>query len=287
MHSFSRRSVRFALAALVTFAVSSSVVGASSLDDGYSRRSFVERSFVVGRSDEFQRSFANSIGQLNSMGSKDLVTFLSDTVTFGYSPTGVELVVHRLKGSENTTRTAVIVGVVHGAEEEGRRVAEQLLTSSVPADLDLWVIPTLNPEGEAADSPKNSRGVNLNRNFPTAWEFGTHYSSGRYFGGPTAASEPETQAFMRLMYLVDPDFSVFYHAPWDEIDCDVEAAGEVCVDFAERVGLDVSFAARPGTMTDWMMSSGLGDSFVVEFGYDKISQQTIDVHVDAIFNLGL
>lgn len=64
------------------------------------------------------------------------------------------------------------------------------------------------------------------------------------------------------------------------------AAGEVCVDFAEPVGLDVSFAARPGTMTDWVMSSGLGDAFVVEFGYEKISQRTIDVHVDAIFSLG-
>ena len=57
--------------------------------------------------------------------------------------------------------------------------------------MDLWLIPTVNPDGDAHNTRYNAHRVDLNRNFPTSWvKQGT---GTRYYSGPKAASEPETR----------------------------------------------------------------------------------------------
>ena len=212
---------------------------------------------------------------------------------FGVSAEGRPLTVYTRAGSHRTTRTVLVVGVTHGQESEGLEVTERLMTAELPADLQLHIIHVLNPDGlavaqEVGEGPLGVRGAhtatgtNLNRNFPTNWETGTFFSSSKYYSGPSPASEVETQAFMALAEELRPDVSIWYHAPWDEIDCEVERAPS-CVKFAEMVDYEVHFAPRPGTATDWVMTAGLGESFVVEMGPTRFDDDTVyNKHVQAV-----
>lgn len=212
---------------------------------------------------------------------------------FGVSAEGRPLTVYTRSGSHRPTRTVLVVGVTHGQENEGLEVTERLMTAELPADLQLHIIHALNPDGlavaqELGEGPLGVRGAhtatgtNLNRNFPANWETGTFFSSRKYYSGTGPASEVETQAFMALAEELKPDVSIWYHAPWDEIDCEVERAPS-CVKFAEMVDYEVHFAARPGTATDWMMTAGLGESFVVEMGPTRFDDDAVyNKHVQAV-----
>lgn len=105
---------------------------------------------------------------------------------------------------------------------------------------EIWILPMVNPDGNhkvwTSNSMwrKNTRdgyGVDINRNYPFAWascggSSGSVYSD--TYRGPSAASEPETQAVMSLVSRVQPVISVSYHS-YSEIviypyGCDGERA---------------------------------------------------------------
>jgi protein MpaA len=60
----------------------------------------------------------------------------------------------------------LMVGCTHGDECAGVRIAERLRIGRPRPFLDLWILPSLNPDGRAAHTRQNARGVDLNRNFP-------------------------------------------------------------------------------------------------------------------------
>ncbi|PSM31444.1 M14 family zinc carboxypeptidase, partial [Haliangium sp. UPWRP_2] len=102
-------------------------------------------------------------------------------------------------------------------------------------ELCIFCVPQVNPDGvysvlhdlargdrkNARDNNDNHRvdeqdGVDLNRNYPFRW--GSLGESGSskdpksvYYRGPAAASEPETQAMMRLAEREHPTASISYH----------------------------------------------------------------------------
>ena len=213
---------------------------------------------------------------------------------FGHSADGRPLTVEQRSGAGTPQVTVLVIGVVHGQEDAGRRVLHHLRCLDVPAGVLLVIVPTLNPDGEVAaaeagagaydtDGVFNAHGVNLNRNFPSEWETGTYYSSGKYHSGPEAGSEPETQAFMRLAQAIRPDFTVSLHQPWDVIDA---APGvQSAVRYGELVGMNVDYEHRPGTLTGWMHEHGLGESFVVEFGVNDPMGVEAFAHAQAILTV--
>lgn len=99
----------------------------------------------------------------------------------------------------------MIVSGIHGYERITYPLAEAISRAARPSDLMLSIIPSANPDGWAANSRRNARGVDLNRNFPWRWSPSD--------GGPRAGSEPETQALMNTILAERPDLVVWIHQP--------------------------------------------------------------------------
>src|SRR5579862_6172345 len=109
-------------------------------------------------------------------------------------------------GNASGTRMLVF-GCIHGNETAGIAIADALERLS-PRDLDLWIVPEINPDGVAADTRQNAHGVDLNRNFPYRWQY---TSDPTYYSGPRPVSEPETRAAMRLVERIHPAVTITYH----------------------------------------------------------------------------
>ena len=100
----------------------------------------------------------------------------------------------------------LVVGSIHGNEQGGIPVA-RALERLHPHDLDLWIVPDLNPDGVAADTRHNGHGVDLNRNFPVGW----HPMSGFYASGPRPLSEREARIAHRLILQIHPRLTIWFH----------------------------------------------------------------------------
>jgi len=155
----------------------------------------------------------------------------------------------------------LVVGCIHGDECAGVRIARRLRSGRPRSFLDLWILPSLNPDGRAAHTRQNARGVDLNRNFPYRWRRGPR---GRYYPGRRPASERETRIAMRLIRRIEPDITIWFHQPLALVD----ASGDVTIErrYARLVGLPlVHLEGLHGTATSWQNHVlGRTDAFVVE-----------------------
>src|SRR4051794_25210937 len=73
------------------------------------------------------------------------------------------------RGDPGAPRRLLVFGMVHGNEPAGRAIARTLAATAPPPGLDVWVVQDLNPDGFAARTRQNGRGVDLNRNFSYRW----------------------------------------------------------------------------------------------------------------------
>lgn len=144
----------------------------------------------------------------------------------------------------------VVVGVIHGDEKLGLGVVDRLMTLPVPYGVDLWLVPTINPDGLAHSTRRNAHGVDENRNFPFHWVASTPGSAS--YGGPRVLSEPETLAFANLLVRLRPHTVVVFHSPLDAVDYS-EGADPAAVRYlAAQAGFPArSLGARPGELTGW------------------------------------
>ena len=102
----------------------------------------------------------------------------------------------------------LVVGCIHGDECAGMAVIAALRRTH-PRE-DLWLVPTVNPDGFVHRTRQNAHGVDLNRNFPAAWRpFGPPWSV--YAAGPRPWSEPETRLVRDLVARIHPRYTVWFH----------------------------------------------------------------------------
>ena len=104
------------------------------------------------------------------------------------------------------------VGAIHGNETAGIAIA-QALQRVAPRDLDLWIVPDLNPDGVAAGTRGNAHGVDLNRNFPWRWR----RMGGVYESGPRPLSEREARIAHALILRVRPRLTIWFHQHLDMV----------------------------------------------------------------------
>jgi murein endopeptidase len=106
----------------------------------------------------------------------------------------------------------LVVGCIHGSECAGRAVIRLLAHSPAPVNVDLWLVDNLNPDGFAAGTRQNARGVDLNRNFPSEWRpIGRRWSP--QYSGPRPLSEREARIAQQLILRVRPAITIWFHQP--------------------------------------------------------------------------
>ena len=112
----------------------------------------------------------------------------------------------------------LLVGVLHGDEKGSNPVLNRVRRdlSAKGSSADVWIIRTASPDGAKGSTRANSRGVDLNRNFPTSdWQ---RTPRGRNFSGFSAGSEPETRAIAGFISTYRPVLSVWFHQVGPMVD---------------------------------------------------------------------
>jgi murein peptide amidase A len=141
----------------------------------------------------------------------------------------------------------LVVGCIHGNETAGIAIARQLETMRPPPGVDLWIVPSLNPDGAAAGTRQNAHGVDLNRNFPWRWRD----LEGVFESGPHALSEPESRAAYRLILRLRPSLSIWFHQHLGVVD-DSQGSAALERRFARLTGLpSLPLLDLPGSVTNW------------------------------------
>jgi protein MpaA len=191
-------------------------------------------------------------------------------VVLGHSLEGRPIVAFEV-GDPGAASRELVVGCIHGDETAGMAIARRLERAS-PVGLDLWVVPTFNPDGAAARTRGNARGVDLNRNFPWRWRA----LRGAVYSGPRPLSEPESKIAYRLIRQLRPRVSIWFHQPLDVVD---ESGGATALErrFASGVGFPIARLPRePGSVVGWENHILPGaTAFVVELPDRRLSTAAI------------
>ncbi|MEX0846196.1 MAG: M14 family zinc carboxypeptidase [Ilumatobacteraceae bacterium] len=181
-------------------------------------------------------------------------------------------------------RVVLVIGVIHGDEAAGAQVVDRLEQLEVPAGVDLWLVPSMNPDGQSAVDRHNANQVDLNRNFPYRWGPIGVPGDGQYAGtGP--ASEPETQSMVAFIDEIRPDLVIWYHQDLFRIAPGTGRDGVIRARYAELVGLPVvsiTGGTYTGVAATWARQSiDPGVAFIVELG-PTLSDAEADVHARAV-----
>jgi protein MpaA len=173
------------------------------------------------------------------------------------SPVRRELVGRSVRGrpiyayqlGQSGLRPVLVVGCTDGDEPAGIAVATALRRLQPPAGVDLWLLPTINPDGLVADTTGNAHGVDLSRNFPYAWQ---HLGgSGHFNSGPKPLSEPESRALHRFLLRLKPRLAIWFHQPLASVD-DSQGSRRLERIFGRLVGLPLRrLTDYPGSITNW------------------------------------
>jgi protein MpaA len=188
-----------------------------------------------------------------------------ETRMLGTSVKGRPIYAYRV-GDPDAKVTAVAMSTMHGNEPHTRQILAAIRDGRKVRALDLWLIPTMNPDGLARGSRKNAHGVDLNRNVPFAWAD----LDGSYESGPGPASEPETRAVMRFFKQVRPRYVVSFHQPLYGVDTSTRSTRRFAIRLARGLDLPrkslVCGGVCHGTFTMWFNHRFAGKAVTVEYG---------------------
>jgi murein peptide amidase A len=188
-------------------------------------------------------------------------------------------------GDPNATKTALVVGNVHGDETGGFAVVRRLRGWRPPAGSGLWLVRSFNPDGTAAHTRQNAHGVDLNRNFPFHWRpLGPPGS--REYAGPHPLSEPESRIEHSLILRIRPRLSIWFHQPLGVTD---RSGGDARLEkrFAGLSRLPLRRLPRyPGSITSWQDFRVRHDTaFVVELPPGSPAPAAVTRYANAVEQL--
>jgi murein peptide amidase A len=192
-------------------------------------------------------------------------------------------------GAPTAAAHVLVVGCIHGTECAGRAVARRVLRGPAgcpPADADIWSLGNLDPDGSAARSRLNGRGVDLNRNFAAGWRPMWRRWDPEY-SGPRPFSEPETRTARAIVRAFRPQLTVWFHQQAEPL---VRAWGQ-SVPAARRYARLARLPFRrmrwpAGTAPHWQNTGFPGSvSFVVELPPGRLATADARRHARAVLAL--
>lgn len=186
------------------------------------------------------------------------------------------------------------IGSIHGDEQAGIEIVEYLRdAAAVPVGYDVWVVPSVNPDGNANGTRTNARAVDLNRNFSTNWQSIDCGAHPQNCSGPEPMSEPETQAVADFATSIQPRLAIVYHGADHVVSAaiNVVASPNTVYAYADTAGYPLaSVACSPsctGTATQFINATiGGSSAFVVELSTKAaggMSPRGVTNHVNAFF----
>lgn len=199
---------------------------------------------------------------------------------YGTSLKGRALLAYYFGSSGPTT---MYVGAIHGNESSSSGLMHAWI-NHLEANPGLFsnrrivVIPTINPDGLASGTRTNSRGVNLNRNFPTDnWVKDIDDTDGIHKGGggKSPLSEPEAKALASLTTNLSPRLLLSFHAIGSLVVGDAgSSSASYAAAYASRAGYrnatgqsSTTFDyAITGAYEDWTYRNVGIPSMVIELG---------------------
>ncbi len=203
-------------------------------------------------------------------------TLFEGPIVIGYSVQDRPIEVYRF--GRGPDRYLIVAGIHGGYEINTIYLADQLIAyftkkpDAVPTNATLYILRSLNPDGEAIphskDGRANANGVDLNRSFPVGWAETwdrdgcwdlLELNAGEYGG-----SEPETVALMAFV-LEHPILAVVsYHAAAPGFYPAGEPADPDSVALAEYLSKVTGYpypayhtgCYMTGSMVDWTLTTG-------------------------------
>ncbi|TML04895.1 MAG: murein peptide amidase A [Actinobacteria bacterium] len=199
--------------------------------------------------------------------------------TIGHSVGGRPIVVRHV-GPRHAQKEVLVVGSIHGNEGAGIAVTRALRKATPPPGVELLLIDRANPDGSAAGTRGNARGVDLNRNFPWRWR----HLGGVYDSGPRPASEPETRALRTFILHERPAVSIWFHQHLNFVILQPGADAALMRRYARvahtRAG---RYPQVPGGAPRWenhVLPSG--SAFAVELAAGALPAWRVRAHVRAV-----
>jgi len=173
--------------------------------------------------------------------------------TIGLSHRGRALRIRRIGTGP---RRIIWVGGIHGNEREGSVSTAELpnALASIPGALEqvtLTILEDVNPDGTAAGTRGNARGIDLNRNYPAS-----NFLPGRSYG-KRPLDQPEAKALHDLIRAERPHLVIVAHSWRNDhfINFDGPAVKHAEL-FARHSGYRVKpsdkIAPTPGSLGSWV-----------------------------------
>lgn len=247
------------------------------------------------------------------------------------TPTKIKVVGHSVEGRAIETytygtgsTTLLFVGGVHGGYEwNSTLLAYEFIdqlenkTISIPNNLKIVVIPTLNPDGlytvlgkegrfSLSDISEgkgevtglgrfNANDVDLNRNFDCKWQPTSNWRGKIVSAGDKAFSEPEAIALRDLVQEINPTAVVFWHSQANAVyasECEAGILPETLAVMKAYAGAAnykavQTFDAYPvtGDAEGWLASIGIPAVTVELSSHTKIEWEKNEAGIKALFSL--
>ncbi len=175
----------------------------------------------------------------------------------------------------STGPTTMYVGAIHGNESSSSGLMQAWI-NRLEANPSLFsgrrvvVVPTINPDGLVAGTRTNSRGVNLNRNFPTDnWTKDIDDTDGKHKGGggKSPLSEPEAKALASLTTSLNPRLLLSFHAVGNLVVGDAGSSS-------------ASYAAQYAALTGYRNATGQSSStfdYAITGAYEDWTYRNIGI----------